>query len=479
MFTKIQISGHYSPVTTARERSARAHTRRFALAKSTIKRFMFLARPNIPALTAMFFCFSQGKDSLEHLNGVEYDEYIVYNEELLDKEGNRAASFFVEDFSLEKFVEEGLGDRDDVEEDSEPVMIMYKQEGGNTLLCWDDVWYAGTLHYGEDGYVYVKLPKDTERKEYTVPSVYHKGARVYYWCLGDSDTRELEFSEPEGKAPSNEVCIGFAKLLLKAHHGEDVSLTYNVPEMERRIELSEKLQEKARFSNQNWLNHEWQWHGYLGNPDETMKAMGVEPLVKPGRVPNVNYRDQGFKELRKQLETLIAKQSGAVVHMHKGIDNGEIVEWDFCLANKTRLHVSMANAYSSTQAMKMMYTYPERFFDDNFGGLSREIGLAHKYNCEQLPDMLEFAEGVAGEHTIRMRQPIGEDGLPVKGSEKRSIYFTRGNTAVGVFTDNPAFNVLPAARAIDKLLVEGMRKAGEPLTREQDYLKEDKGKKQK
>ena len=134
----------------------------------------------IPALTAMFFCLSQGRDSLEHLNGVEYDEYIVYNEELLDKEGNRAASFFVEDFSLEKFVEEGLGDRDDVEKDSEPVMIMYKREGGNTLLCWDDVWYAGTLHYGEDGYVYVKLPKDTERKEYTVPSVYQ--AAQFFFC---------------------------------------------------------------------------------------------------------------------------------------------------------------------------------------------------------------------------------------------------------------------------------------------------------
>ncbi|MDO5451156.1 MAG: hypothetical protein Q4F30_09730 [Akkermansia sp.] len=127
----------------------------------------------------------------------------------------------------------------------------------------------------------------------------------------------------------------------------------------------------------------------------------------------------------------------------------------------------------------MSYEYPERFFDDNFGGLSREIGLGHKYSYKELPDMLEFAEGVAGEHTIRMRQLIGEDGLPVKGSEKRSIYFTRGNTAVGVFTDDPAFNVLPLAREIDKLLVEGMRKAGEPLTREQDYLKEDKGKKQK
>ena len=78
---------------------------------------------------------------------------------------------------------------------------------------------------------------------------------------------------------------------------------------------------------------------------------------------------------------------------------------------------------------------------------------------------------------VTLRQLMDDEGLPVKGSEKRSIYFTRGNTAVGVFTDNPAFNVLPAARAIDKLLVEGMRKAGEPLTKEQDYLKEDAEKK--
>ena len=437
----------------------------------------------IPALTAMFFCLSQGRDSLEHLNGVEYAGYIICDGKILNAEGESAAEFVAQKFPKEycdnkRKVSEMLAKGEIMEESP-----LDELEGPDSGLDWTDAWYWGQLVESDDGYAHITLPVRNEKDEpagFVIPCVYCNGVRVYYTTLGGIKTGPgCVFRMNGGKLPANEVCMGLAKILLAAYHGEQVSLPRNMQELERREKLHQQVELRKKFSDQHWLNHEWQWSGYLGNPDETMEAMGVAPLVKPGRVPNVNYRAQGFKELRKQLETLIAKQSGAVVHLHKCVDNGEIVEWDFCLGDKSRVHVSMANAYSSTQAMKMMYTYPERFFDDNFGGLSREIGLDHKYNCEQLPDMLEFAEGVAGEHTIRMRQLIGEDGLPVKGSEKRSIYFTRGNTAVGVFTDNPAFNVLPIARAIDKLLVEGMRKAGEPLTKEQDYLKEDKGKKQK
>ncbi|MDO5451221.1 MAG: hypothetical protein Q4F30_10070 [Akkermansia sp.] len=432
----------------------------------------------IPALTAMFFCFSQGRDSLEHLNGVEYKDYIVFNQMLLDSSGQCVASFNISDFSLDEFEAElSMHCKRSQMNQNEKKALIEVDEPSFRVLPWNDPWYYCHIIKGSDGYVHIQMPCETkqteERFKFIIPSVYYRGARMQYLMLGGVPVTRGRFQPAEDSVlPSNADCMGFAKLLLHVYHGDNVSLTYNFTEMERRTELLKDLRKKELWKNQNWLDRKWQWSGYYGNPSKTMKAMGVAPLVKPGRVPNVNYRAQGFKELRKQLETLIAKQSGAVVHLHKCVDNGEIVEWDFCLGDKSRVHVSMANAYSITQAMKMMYTYPERFFDDNFGGLSREIGLDHKYNCEQLPDMLEFAEGVAGEHTIRMRQLIGEDGLPVKGSEKRSIYFTRGNTAVGVFTDNPAFNVLPAARAIDKLLVEGMRKAGEPLTREQDYLKE-------
>ena len=411
------------------------------------------------------------------LDGVEYGGYVLYRNCILDADGNVAGCFVISPFSMERFRNQGKNQK----EGSDGTRETSRGSGYPTP---PDVWWMASRAENTNGFLYILIDAGTDaagRKDEVTASVYYRGARIVFKELGGESTRDgiLPGREtPEGrKRPSNAECRELAVLLLRALAGEDVRLQYNQPELEKREKLYLQAEEKARFSNQNWLNHEWQWSGYYGNPSKTMKAMGVAPLVKPGRVPNVNYRAQGFKELRKQLETLIAKQSGTVVHMHKGIDNGEIVEWDFCLGDKSRVHVSMANAYSITQAMKMMYTYPERFFDDNFGGLSREIGLDHKYNCEQLPDMLEFAEGVAGEHAIRMRHVISDEGLPVKGSEKRSIYFTRGNTAVGVFTDNPAFNVLPIARAIDKLLVEGMRKAGEPLTREQDYLKE--GKKQK
>lgn len=42
-------------------------------------------------------------NSLEKLNGVEYGDYIVFNQTLLDCDGRCVASFDVEDFSLEAF----------------------------------------------------------------------------------------------------------------------------------------------------------------------------------------------------------------------------------------------------------------------------------------------------------------------------------------------------------------------------------------
>ena len=85
-----------------------------------------------------------------------------------------------------------------------------------------------------------------------------------------------------------------------------------------------------------------------------------------------------------------------------------------------------------------------------------------------------------GDFDLWQRPRLDDNGLPVKGSENSFVTFMRGNSVVTLWLsgyDNEVYDLRPLARAIDKLLVEGMRKAGEPLTKEQDYLKEDAEKK--
>ena len=49
-------------------------------------------------------------------------------------------------------------------------------------------------------------------------------------------------------------------------------------------------------------------------------------------------------------------------------------------------------------------------------------------------------------------------GAEVENSEKRAVYFVRGNTAVAVFADNAEYDVLPIARAIDADLIKGLKR---------------------
>lgn len=46
----------------------------------------------------------------------------------------------------------------------------------------------------------------------------------------------------------------------------------------------------------------------------------------------------------------------------------------------------------------------------------------------------------------------------MENSEKRAVYFVRGNTAVAVFADNAEYDVLPIARAIDADLIKGLKR---------------------
>lgn len=60
--------------------------------------------------------------------------------------------------------------------------------------------------------------------------------------------------------------------------------------------------------------------------------------------------------------------------------------------------------------------------------------------------------GWVGDFDIATKARLGRDGAVVFGSEKSAIYFTRGNTAVSIVSENPYFNVLPMARLVDEEL---------------------------
>lgn len=77
----------------------------------------------------------------------------------------------------------------------------------------------------------------------------------------------------------------------------------------------------------------------------------------------------------------------------------------------------------------------------------------HKVQTDQ--EVIKYSiinPGWVGDFDIATKARLGRDGAVVFGSEKSAIYFTRGNTAVSIVSENPYFNVLPMARLVDEEL---------------------------
>ena len=77
----------------------------------------------------------------------------------------------------------------------------------------------------------------------------------------------------------------------------------------------------------------------------------------------------------------------------------------------------------------------------------------HKVQTDQ--DVIKYSiinPGWVGDFDIATKARLGRDGAVVFGSENSAIYFTRGNTAVSIVSENPYFNVLPMARLVDEEL---------------------------
>ena len=423
---------------------------------------------------------SSASENSPCLNGLEYAGYISYNGLILNEFGEESARYTIEEIDGESFK------RWLYRTPEEAIMYICSAFGGDPYRSTGDIWTMGEAKTEpETGFIvlYVPLP-DRKGSEIVIPSLYYKDLRFDYQELGGASYICAAYTPPfplrntpEGqKRPSNEVCEAFAKILLKRYKGEEVECRYNFPEMERRKKILEQRELEQRMANQPWLDRKLNLG--FGHAAETIAALGLEIPQAPGKIPNVNEGIHESKDLAERLSRALARSSAkkaALVNIH---EDGIWKELSFLTGGNTRIRVVVACTYNISQAFRMIYSLTEAEFPDDADEdeilLGEDILDWAVYKPAALVGMLEQAEGVVGEYAIRRKQLIGEDGLPVKGSEKRSIYFTRGNTAVAVLADDPSFDVLPAARAIDKLLVEGMRKAGEPLTREQDYLKEEK-----
>ena len=279
---------------------------------------------------------------------------------------------------------------------------------------------------------------------------------------------------PQG-APSVVELKELAKSLLR-HAAGEITLPVDRGEAGRRYEKAYARAHEKDMYDHDFVDIQWVRTDFFDGGKEVVKSLGITFERQKATIPNVNAGIGGNARLQQAVQDALNKKPGP-----GGFHNIPVEARDQAYIGRlqfengsTSVHTCILYTYNKKQAMEGAYGMARY---KNARGQTRCISDQNGENIQMRPDdIIATTEqaGNIGDRSFRLRALIGEEGLPVKGSEKRSIYFTRGNTAVAVWTDNPAFNVLPAAREIDKLLVEGMRKAGEPLTREQEYLKEEK-----
>ncbi len=177
------------------------------------------------------------------------------------------------------------------------------------------------------------------------------------------------------------------------------------------------------------------------------------------RFPNVNEGVGGMKFLK----SFYKKHAFSVVR-----ESGGDAELDvtFCV-DGINVRYIVYHLYTYTEAWKEIFSMCVRKTD----GQRREVYIQEKEGREsELAKGLKLNPGLVGDLDVCIRRRTGEDGALIPGSERSALYFIRGNTAVGIFSDDPTYNALPLARALDKQLVKGLDKAGILLQRRQTYL---------
>ena len=368
------------------------------------------------------------------------------------------------------------------------------------------------LHLGkvieEDGFQFFMIPVSDTRNNpggprYVLAEAYYKNNGMFVRSYGHQPMNlKMQLQDPElpgFRMPQARQCMEWAKMVLREQAGE-LRIGGNREEQKRRIVLNNRREADLREKKKQ----------------EELRRKQERLEKEPGYADELlpyNGRLTIGREVAAKLAMDLPRGTPSVLNVHRDI----LTEWDlgklllpvlntpgkkggrfeYCKGKgpindlggifsrgETNVHVYLAfDMYDASQATRVMLALSAQKNGD--GDCLTEPDApkpGQKYsNSEHILTPDEIAERIevlrkppVGESAVRLRQLMDAEGLPVKGSEKRSIYFTRGNTAVGVWTEDPTFNVLPVAREIDRLLADMLRQAGVPLMQEQDYLKEEK-----
>ena len=199
-------------------------------------------------------------------------------------------------------------------------------------------------------------------------------------------------------------------------------------------------------------------------PNEYEEYFHLHELSQKGVFPNINSGvaagEQAVKALVKSVYGKKAKVTGVEGGIHASRAEVKVGEETLFIRVEHLPHRHMA-------MYRLLYCYP---------------GYWRSPHAESKLAAVRQGRGLVGDFDLWRAPLLDENGIPIKNSGNNLVVFLRGNTLVELrmkelWQPDRDFDLRPLARAIDKLLVEGMRKAGEPLTREQDYLKEEKKKK--
>ncbi len=263
--------------------------------------------------------------------------------------------------------------------------------------------------------------------------------------------------------------IAMSALSEEALQAEDAMLRLRDKEADWTVDKQWLEWHNTRMSGNGSFMHEfWEYRGNWGN-----QIAGILKLPKcdgAGVFPNVNA-GVWTKDVAEKIHAV----TGEKWHEVKS-DGGmhSYTVWLHHEKSSTNLRFMIFHHYEAKDArdwVLSMCAYEPDLEDRKFGmvGTPFNSKLSQREKVEDLVSMLKVNPGWVGDMDFCFHPLVDDWGVEVEGSEKRAVYFVRGNTGVALFSDNAEYNVLPIARAIDAELIKGIKqKKKKESTRESD-----------
>ncbi len=263
--------------------------------------------------------------------------------------------------------------------------------------------------------------------------------------------------------------IAMSALSEEALQAEDAMLRLRDKEADWTVDKQWLEWHNTRMSGNGSFMHEfWVYRGNWGK-----QIAGILKLPKwdgAGVFPNVNA-GVWTKDVSEKIHAV----TGEKWHEVKS-DGGmhSYTVWLHHEKSSTNLRFMIFHHYEAKDArdwVLSMCAYESDLEDRKFGmvGTPFNSKLSQRETVEDLVCMLKVNPGWVGDMDFCFHPLVDDWGVEVEGSEKRAVYFVRGNTGVALFSDNAEYDVLPIARAIDAELIKGIKqKKKKESTRESD-----------